>query len=713
MPSLFTELRRRNVFKVGAAYAIVAWLLIEVSSVLLPTFNAPEWIMQVFTLFVILGLPITLLMAWAYEITPEGIKAAADVRPSDSITAATGQRLNYVILGLVVLAVGFLVTDQYVLDQGIGASVVGTSRTIVTTPGPATSAPSSGTQRWTISLDETATLGGTGLVAELDVSPDGSRIAYATGGTQAGYLYIRALDQFEPVLMPGTQGARRPFFSDDSEWVAFGGMAVGQAKISIRGGPPQLLNQEGGRRYGGSWFENEIVFSQAPVDDASGGALYRLSANGGERELLVSPDAETAYIWPEFLPGGEAVLFTIRERDGAARDGSIAVLSLDTLEYQTLIEGGFNAKYAPTGHIVFARAGALWAVPFDLEQLETTGAATPMVEGVLMDGTLGGVPYGFSDGGLLVYVRGGDTGAGAGFQTPGRNLVWVTRDGLEQPLATEQRAYFYPRLSPDGQRLAVSINDGVNTDVYILDLVRGTSSRITSDPANDQRPVWTLDSQYVVYRSAREEEGIFRRATNGTGQAERLTTSPVAQIPEAFSPDGTLVFRTFDQGDSDLHILSMDGEFTSQPLLQTEFIERSSALSPDGRWIAYVSDETGRNEVYVRPFPNIDDDKIPISSDGGDEPLWGPDGRELFFLHQVDDDAEILMVSVTAEPNFFAGTPEVLFTGEYLFGGARPNWDISPDGQRFLLMKQPVVQTSIAFVNNWFEELNRLAPPSP
>jgi serine/threonine-protein kinase len=354
-------------------------------------------------------------------------------------------------------------------------------------------------------------------------------------------------------------------------------------------------------------------------------------------------------------------------------------------------------------------------VPFDLDRLEIAGTAVPIVDGVQVQSVIGNAAYGFSDDGMLVYLRGGDTSQ---IQANTRSLVWVDRDGREERLAAEPRGYLNPRLSPDSQRLAVTIQ-GNDQDVFILDLVRGTSSRLTFDPANDQRPVWTPDGQQVVFYSPRAEGGIYRRAANGTGQAERLTTSQGQQQPEFFSSEETLVFRDANRGQAfgwDLRTLSLGGEPASQSLLETDYMEGFSALSPDGRWIAYVSNETGETEVYVRPFPDVDDGKWQISTNGGGEPLWGPDGRELFYLigNNPGED-EVYVVSVTADPVFSPGAPELLFRGEYGFGGS-PNWDISSDGQRFLMMKveeqaeQESGETALIVVNNWFEELNRLAP---
>jgi len=266
--------------------------------------------------------------------------------------------------------------------------------------------------------------------------------------------------------------------------------------------------------------------------------------------------------------------------------------------------------------------------------------------------------------------------------------------------------------------VATSVNSD-NQDIWIYDLARGTSSRLTFDPASDQAPLWTPDGERVVFSSSREGGGLFWKAADGTGQVERLTTSASPQFPEAFSPDGMrLVFRE-GSPQWDLYVLSMEGEPTSKPLLQTPFNETASAISPDGRWIAYTSDESGLFQVYVRPFPNVDDGKWQISTDGGQEPLlWGPESRELFYGHPSGD--RIMVVAVEADPAFSAENPRVLLTVDYVDRATTfPSFDISPDGERFLVVKEigrieeVSGPTELIVVENWFEELRRLAPRSP
>ena len=575
-------------------------------------------------------------------------------------------------------------------------------------------------RRFAFNVGATTPLGQTGLGAELAISPDGSRLVYTANVDDAGIqLYMRPLDQFESQPVAGAEGARGPSFSPDGEWLVFGsGMGAGLRKISTRGGPSQTLTENINRQYGSTWgTDDTIIYSTTNNQDLLAGFLSRIPSAGGIPEVITTPEPGTSHIFPSFLPGSQAVLFTTRLLSGPASQGSVAILDLETGEQRELILGGFHARYVPTGHIVFLRSGALWAVPFDLERREISGTETPIVENVASNGELGHAAYGFSDDGMLAYVRGGDLE-----MTPGAvfSMLWVDREGREESLDIEAKFYLTPRLSPDGQRLAVTIADGLGVqvmDVWIYDLTRGTASRLTFDSGvGEMRPVWTPDGQSVAYFSSREEAGVFQRAANGTGPEERLTTALAQQQPEFFTPDGSqLVFRTDPDGHFDLHVQSLEDDSPSTPLLEMDYAEGYSALSPDGRWLAYSSNETETYELYVRPFPDVEDGKWQISTGGGVEPLWSPDGRELFYRGFTDGNNDsVMVVAVDGEDAFSAGPPQELFADTYYFSGATiPNWDISSDGQRFLMLESVLSasqQTTIGFVENWFEELRRLAP---
>jgi len=340
-------------------------------------------------------------------------------------------------------------------------------------------------------------------------------------------------------------------------------------------------------------------------------------------------------------------------------------------------------------------------VPFDLAALEVTGDSVPVVQGV-RQAPNGNVDYAISDNGTLVYVPSTSTGG------LNRTLVWVDREGQEESLAAGPQGYQAPpRISPDGSRLAISIADSGGSDVWIYDLELEIPTRLTFDPAGEQFPVWTPDGQRIVFGLNRAEggSGLFWKAADGTGQVERLTTGPTNHAAESFSPDGKRL--VFSQG-TDLYVLSMEGERTSQPLFQRQSREKDGMISPDGHWIAYASNESGQYEIYIRSFPNVEEGKWQISRDGGTGPVWAHRGQELFYRNGE----AMMVVGIKTAPTFTAGSPVVLFLGRYTTGGQIVNYDISPDGQRFLMIKEAddEGQGQINVVLNWFEELKRLVP---
>ena len=526
------------------------------------------------------------------------------------------------------------------------------------------------------------------------LSPDGTRLVYAANEQ----LYMRKFDEREATPIQGTDDGTAPFFSPDGQSIAF--FTSDQLKkVPVTGGPSVTLAAV---RTGldGSWGpDGTIVFGVAGPT-----SLWRVSAAGGTPEPLNSPEQEDwDHDHPQFLPGGDAVLFGIRQRR-AWDEAQIAVQSLKTGEQRVVLEGGFYARYVSTGHLVYAKAGGLLAVPFDLGTLSVIGEPRPVVEGVLQSG--GGVQFGLSNDGKLAYIPGGSSAVDP------RTLVWVNRKGEEKPLVTPSETYMWARVSPDGSRVVVDMLNVENRDVWVADAERGTLSRVTTDVAADARPIWTPDGQRVVFTSRRESGwGFFSKSADGTGLVEKLRTGEASSLAAAdWSLDGaTLVFAYREVGSpGDIGMLSMDSDEAWQPLLQTEANEGDPAISPDGKWIAYASDATGQDEVYVERFPELGQ-RRQISTAGGAQPVWSPDGRELFYL----SDEAMMVVAVETEPTFTLGTSEILFESSGYFQGRNRAYDIAPDGQRFLMIKlRDVSQVSsqINVVVNWTEELKRLVP---
>jgi eukaryotic-like serine/threonine-protein kinase len=538
------------------------------------------------------------------------------------------------------------------------------------------------------------------------LSPDGTHLAYVArqGGTQQ--LYLRAMDSLEARPIPGTEGAVNPFFSPDGQWVGF--LAAGKLKkISVNGGAALTLS-DAAYPGGASWGSQGIIaFTPQNVS-----ALLQVPDAGGTPQSLTRLGrGENTLRWPEFLPGGKAVLFAASANTSSWNNAKVDIQPVGTAERRNLIQRGTNPRYAPSGHLVYAQGGSLMAVPFDPQRLEVTGSAVPVVEGVLQSPINGAAQYSFSATGSLVYVPGG-------IQSAQSRLVWVSRNGAEQPLAAPAHAYLDLRLSPDGRRVAVGITES-ESQIWLYDLSRETLTRLTFEGSSNTAPAWTPDGKRMAFASNKEgSPNLFWQLADGSGGLERLTTSEYTQAPNSWSPDGQLLaFQEVNPTTQrDIWVLRIgdpspaSGQVRkAQPFLRTPFNESASRFSPDGRWLAYISNESGRYEIYVQAYPGSGG-KWQISTEGGTEPIWNPNGRELFYR----SGDKMMAVEIATQSGFAAGKPRMLFEGPYLpTPGTIPNYDVSPDGQRFLMLKpveQAAAPTQINVVLNWFEELKQKAP---
>ncbi len=595
----------------------------------------------------------------------------------------------------------------------MGAVVLG-GLVVVGVMWPASS-PAPDLIQFAITTPEGAPLGFSRFNQDIAISRDGTHIVYngraATGGPQ---LNLRHMDQLVGAPLRGGEGGLAPFVSPDGEWIGFIDSASRTVlqKVSIFGGPPVTLTESPAPINGASWgTDDQIIFGTFQ------NGLFRVSGGGGEPEVLTTLDSEqgeTSHAWPVIIPGREAVVFMIAA--GATRQ--LAVLELATGEVAQLGLAGSSPHYVSTGHLVYAAEdGSIRAVSFDAMALEVTGNPVPLVEGVAVK-TAGGANFSISDNGRLVYALGAGGGGGQS------SLVWVDREGREDPLGLPLENYYWPRVSSDGTRVAVSMNDPDNEDVWVSELVRGTLTNLTTDAARDNLPLWVPDGERVVFTSGRENNRLafFWKLADGTGPVEQLLMGETSGFfrPWDWSADGqTLVFGYQGTGGdtgADIGVLAMEGEGRWEPLLQTAAREGSPAISPDGDWIAYTSDQTGRFEVYVERFPELGE-RRQISIDGGRAPTWSPVGRELFYRR--DGDSAMMTVPIDTEPVFTPGRPEVVFEAQYRAGGGvARNYDVAPDGERFLMVKQGGAPTDgvgdlapeITVVLNWFEELKARVP---
>ena len=508
------------------------------------------------------------------------------------------------------------------------------------------------------------------------------------------------------MLVAGTDGGvREPFFSADGLSIGFYTRTSNQLqKVFTSGGAPVTLGNVAAL-HGASWGADDVIlFGQGPD------GIWRVPGTGGTPEVVIAVEEGEEAHGPQMLPGGW-VLFTLLPAGVTAWDEAhIVMQSLATGERVVLIEGGRDARYVETGHLVYALNGIVTAMAFDLDARAVLGGPVPLVEGVRDTTTTGVAQFSVARNGSLVYAPGG---GGSGGQYL---LSWVTATAGETPTAAPPRHYGDMRISPDGTRIAVEVLDADNPDVWIWHLDAGPLTRLTFDEAIDRAPFWTPDSSRVVFYSARDGGGLFWKAADGTGEVERLLESPNVLRPWGWSTDGRLLFDY--QVEGDIGVLTVEGDQTVEMLLEAEFRKRSPALSPDGRWLAYQSDETGRNHIFVQPFPNIDDGKWQVSAAsaaGATDPVWSPDGRHLFFYELG---SRIMVAEFETDPTFSPGTPTEAFTlsGLNLSGGGR-RYDLAPDGERFVVRSPGGAQTTgeaafdgLIVVENWHQELTERVP---
>ncbi len=551
---------------------------------------------------------------------------------------------------------------------------------------------------------------------DLAVSPDGTRVVYRSALQDS--LYLRAVDQLQGALLRDTESGAAPFFSPDGNWVGFRSRdRQALMKAPVLGGPAQTICPLLSELRGASWgADGTIIFAER----ASGG-LLRVSAAGGEPEVLTVPDAAAGEIfhrWPQILPGGEAVLYT-SSRGGRTEDRSIALLTLATGDHLSLVPLGSNPHYSATGHIVFGLEGTLRAVRFDLGRLEVTDEPVRVLEDVMTkSGTrgragrqAGAANFALANNGSLVYIS-------SDAQTPKRTLVWVDRQGQEEALSADPRMYQIARISPDGTVVALDSRDEEN-DIWIWSLLsHGPLARLTFDRTPDFAPAWAPDGR-VLFSSRRHGPAqIFARSPDGSGTAEQLTDLPNDLYLDDVSPDGGSILARVLRADTgwDIVLVTLGDEGSIDRLVESPAQERYPRFSPDGRWLAYQSDESGQDEIYVVPFPDVDGGKREVSHGGGMSPVWNPQGGELFYRAL---DGRVMAVPIVAEGTTLTfGSAEVLWDNSYYLGLGR-SYDVAEDGERLLMIKDDPSLAArrgaadIVIVRNWFEQLKRLVPTGP
>ena len=512
------------------------------------------------------------------------------------------------------------------------------------------------------------------------------------------------MDALESVPIRGTEGGRFPFFAPDGASVGFftGAELAELKRVPLSGGIPVILADVVGGA-AGTWLEDDsIVFGSV----ARGGrGLSRVPASGGKPSPVASfseDGDEASHSYPSAIPGGRGFVST-----GWIGDDSWVYLHRQDAGDPVRLVRGRRARVSASGHLVFEQDGALWAVVFDTEQATVIGEPVPVVEslGSAVNPGFDVSAFDLSANGSLAYATAGDDAF------PDRVLLWVNSDGLEEPIDIDPEPYWFPRVSPDGNRIGFHIM-AANMDLHIHDLQSGATSPLTFDQAPDGYPVWTPDGERVVFWSGRDTGGwnLFSRRADGTGSVERLTESPNRQAPYSWANEGQLLLfeEQSPATDTDIWKIRIDGDRVPEPVLQEPYGERRPAVSPDGRWLAYQSNESGQWQIWVRPFPDVDSERWPVGT-GGMSPKWSPDGHELYYR----GDNAMMTVRIDTTDGFSAGTAVRLFEDPYVrsapTGNFADHYAIAPDG-RFLMMRELPLTAELIVVRNWAEELKQLFP---
>ena len=517
-------------------------------------------------------------------------------------------------------------------------------------------------------------------------SPAGTHVAFVGNLSGQKHVYLRDLGQLDAIEVRGSENAVSCFFSPAGDALGFI-TDLGVYKASLRDRLVTSLAPKALNRGGGAWGpDGRVTF-------ARNNGLWQVPAEGGAATQVTTLTAgESLHAWPAVVNDGKAILFTSVPSSGV-QSAHVEAVEVDTGKRHVLIEGGRFARYTSSGHLVFYREGGLQAAPFDVGRLTVTGPPIEVTAAVEQD-TSGAPLAEISSAGSLVYRRAG--------VASGR-LVWVSRQGTEQPVTDVPRAYLSPRLTADNHRIVV----GVGGDLWVQDTLRSTFTRLTPQQSETATyPVWTPDGKQVVFKTP---TGLRSIETDGSGRSRTIAETTSGDWPSSVSPDGTTLAtaRRTTEGVVDVYAVSLAGDRAPRALVTGPSFEGGPQFSPDGRWLAYVSNESGQFQVYLRRYTGPEG-RWTVSPGGGTSPLWNHTGNELFYRNGN----KIMAVSVATTPDATLGTPRVLFEGPYSYGStvALANYDVSADGQRFLMVKPESAVAHLSIVQNWFSELTRLVP---
>lgn len=698
----FRELTRRRVFRVAAVYTVAGWAVIEASDTISPLLQLPQWTPVLVLVLVLLAAPVVLALAWAFDFTSQGIQRTASESapvPESSVRTTAGGHADRALPGDAEPARSragspaagtrerwwptFAVT--FVLLAAVAGTIAVRERH---------SRTASQVVRVAVAWPEGD---GPSLHAAFALSPDGTRFVHV-GPDRT--LWLRELDELQPRRLSGTAGASEPFFSPDGSHVGFFTSAPWSLRVaSVDGGTVRTLVRDSVDRSGGAWGEDGNIYFSMPA-----AGIARVRETGGPVEVVSRVDTahgDRSHAWIDLLPGGKYAVVAIWRGSGAA--SQVGLLNLETGRVESLF-AGMQPRFAWSGHLVYAHAnGTVEAVPFNVRRLAVTGPPRTVLENVHTNLYSGGARFALSRNGTLAFQT--QTSA------PRQELVWVDSTGAATPAAPGWEADFFSLdLSPDGRRVAVTLDAGDRQDVWVKSLTEGSLLRLTfpDQGSVNYRPRWTPDGRSLTFLSDRSGTSqLWIQPSDGSAPA-RLLVSDGPLIDEGFlSHDGQwAVYRKGGNfvNSRDIRSVRLAADSAPRELAGSPLDEYSPALSPDGRWLAYVSDESGRPEVYVRPFPESGDALWVVSVNGGRGPLWSQDGRRLFYQSER---GELMTVDVRSGSTFDCSAPRALFdASSYSVNPWSTSYGLSPDDQRFLMVR-PLVEgdASVILILNWFEEL--------
>ncbi len=707
MSQILQELKRRKVVRVASVYAVVAWLLIQVTNNIVPALQLPVWTSTLIVVLLLIGFIPTLIAAWAYELTPDGLRPDAQVTPVTGLQATSAQPINYVILLVVLLVAGVQLAERFSNEQAPANT------------GASATAQVSGTQRTSIVLPERQPILIGGWPSNsLALSPDGQTLVYAARNRDLGrrkQLFQRSLDSRTISALPETFGANQPFFAPDGQSVGFFTDAGELKKVALSGGVPITLvdGLPAGNWSFGVWSDEDAIFYSDETN------LYRVSTGSNTPEQLTSlngANEELGHRFPSLVPGNRAVLFTVDSQPPI--DRRIEALVLSSGERRVVLDNASDAHVLASGHVLFQRDSTVMLAPFDFDTLTVTGPVVAVPEAIGMDGTYTPFPK------AQLAVAGNGSLAYLPELTSGRKLGTLAPGGIFEPFDLADDYYSQPRVAPDGRTLSLLLQRDRERVLHTYDLARGTTARLSQDSNSVNAVAWRPDG---VGLAMAMQDGIFL-LENGR-QTLLVPREPGYENHNMrWTPDGRQLVYTRQQGEAhDLWAHDIDGAQPDRSIVATTARDTSPALSPDGRWLAFGSQESGRYETYLQAYP--EGQRYTVSREGGYMPSWSADGSALFFVGLQDDGQKMMRVAVTVDPSGLQlGNPEPVFDMNYIapdgtayrynhgnnVNGA--GYDTLPDGRFVLLREAEPVNREVVIVQNWFDEVRRLAPeavPAP